>query len=1594
MPVTITLKTIPIGSQFVSAIADDDPADKNDFKVRILTSATASGLTEDGITLSSGSIVVSLTGENSVWEATVRPPTTAGMVTFTVDADAFDEGNTETSQDIRVSTSFPDDDAETPTELFETTETFTAIAVTPTRILLGRRINQIAFGVTEFQHDGTEIRSLTAGGLNDLQTDPGVWGLDYINGDVLVQTEESSADVTRVRRYDGDLNLLFARGTSYAAVVHTRFGYTAVSGSTFNVLPYGSTLESDGVEIDVDAPNYNRLAHQNDLLYLMSDSRMGLAEIQDADTIEFIKALNINHRVGMPTDPISVYDLSAYRDSLYFFRARAHDRAVYTLDIRPYRPLAKNTKTTIPVQFANEGSTIPLTQFCPDAHTIIFGLEFDKPDYLSINADNELEITSDAVTETTPILIKLTGINYIDSVEFEFYLVIQQATAPVWRDVDSLTMRADSTYDLFQIVDAESIAFETGETQPTGSSIANGIFTIGTTAGTAYFRATKDSLTTDKAIAIDVIQDPDPDNFSDIARYKIEIGGIDVSSDYNKNAPLQVTKSLDDVELTRYRAHSVTLSLKNTGEKYTPDLAGNFWETNNLNPGGYQEEIKVYRESWVNAAWVESLLFIGIIQGQVERISAVQVNITANDISVELERSFISDFGTLEKWDTLRQQSDEATFEGVYVPEASLSPIQPKSGKAWSDRTAVTLRRLQIPTQGPPLSNTGYLTASDFRTSGGFLENRPVLNFKTLPRSEDVTFLLNQLAVTESVYNTDIQLPEVVLDDPTLFNRGSVPFSVEKTRITRLPVDWVYDSTNDRVLILLSNPEGHVSDQLVQYNLNSDSFRTLYEFDKDIKVHRIERRNSTNYYILTSTPIPQDRSAATLPRHADGSGYAFDSRAEGSVIRVHHYNASTGTLTEHIAEDNARPPQLGIHYHIGFENDLYIDEFEGIRPDDRGTFKWHDGNLYYRYATPSEFGVARVNASGTTSEMIDQTTLNYQNHLNFAFDITSGGDIYFVYATGDAETSTLTLKRRTSGGTESTIFSETRAIGDFNDIGLDWGAFLGAYEALFYNSNLYILAPIQKVDFGDETQSIINPDVDIEQLTAEKTGERNVTTSTNLNPTNLTLTPGDDIPLRIDFDGTVSGATEDDLTVYGGTIESFSISSDMIDVTIHPDSQTHHKNIIIDVAEDAVDQTNEAWRITIDFETTRSRTKAAGMALYRCNVTDSNPSLTVIEHWEYATRGGCNLIIHDGAVHYMEHPPALTHYKPINPDLDDYWQDADETETMGYNILPDPLGALKRVESDGSLTELGNLWYDDRPYSIAGTRPLSFDGELHFTMGYGNPDAVLRYNSLASKADNFVHLVFGNTLKYIPPAFQPTGTVYSKLSELARQVGATVSFDGKIISVVDRRSFRAEVDGATGTGTGDLDFDGQNKPFPSSGYLRIGDEFIGYTGISSGAFTGITRGALGTEAVDHVDTAGILYVNALFSERDLLEITPSTDTTRHHNIVRDSNNIFEVTADDTNIAQYRKQPYTLDLGLTRNEVAWIETIYEEYLSELKTLGKLFDLKLRARKQSYALDLGQWIGLRFSDLTYVVRIEMISDTANVIEIKGRSVETEL
>ena len=267
-----------------------------------------------------------------------------------------------------------------------------------------------------------------------------------------------------------------------------------------------------------------------------------------------------------------------------------------------------------------------------------------------------------------------------------------QAANPTVRDIDDLAMYASTTFNLFDIVEnATAITFRSGQTQPTGSSISNGVFTIGTAGGTAYFTATNANGSTNFEIAIDVVS-VDADNFSDTFRYRTEIAGIDVSADV-KGTPT-VSESIDEVRLNVVTANRVNLTLRSdstNGFKFNGGLADNFWDANSLNADGFQEPIKIYIESLISGSYVRSLLFSGRIHEPAASISEAEVSISAVDISTRLRNTLVSDFGTLTKWDALKQQSDAVNYEGVNIPESSLLPIQLGTGTAWSDRTKLTL---------------------------------------------------------------------------------------------------------------------------------------------------------------------------------------------------------------------------------------------------------------------------------------------------------------------------------------------------------------------------------------------------------------------------------------------------------------------------------------------------------------------------------------------------------------------------------------------------------------------------------------------------------------------------------------------------------------------------------------------------------------------------------------------------------------------------------------------------------------------------------------------------------------------------------------
>ena len=608
MPATVEILTIPIGSQLISTINKridpPEPDSKNDFPVLLLFSENVN-LTESGLTLSSGSSLVSLEGRNSVWMVTIRPPQTSGIVTVTVAANAVSQGNPRTSKDIRVTKFFPDADAETPTELFTFTGSVLGIAASPSRLLLASRSGSWRIDLKKYTHAGVEQTSEAklspqSNSLRYFRT------LDYINGDILINPGRA-----RYRETATGLTLVERFGVATDTITHTRLGYTGFKGSPQIVTqPYDPDLSATTHSIDPFASNSSNfsysIAHQNDLIYLLkgypfSDTFVGasltLSEITSDDEIEVISHMNIKNRSSRGSGFI---DISIYGDTLYLLSTRTTaggstvTPGVYTVDIRKYRPLSKNTKTTIYPVFVNEGDTIDLNQFSPDAERIVFDVGYDLQPNLSINASNKLVVGSGAQT----CIVKLKAINRIGATEtdsFQFYLIVRRAAAPVWRGVSELTMKAGSRYDLFQLVpDAESIAFRVGVGVSPPARIAVSVTAPSQSAQSAALHTLLRGKAAGARILlsrIDVVQGMESES-PDVSGYRIEIAGIDVTPD-SVELP-SVSETLDPVIINEYRVNEASITLRNNGGKYNSDLADNFWETNGLNPGGFQNAVKIY----------------------------------------------------------------------------------------------------------------------------------------------------------------------------------------------------------------------------------------------------------------------------------------------------------------------------------------------------------------------------------------------------------------------------------------------------------------------------------------------------------------------------------------------------------------------------------------------------------------------------------------------------------------------------------------------------------------------------------------------------------------------------------------------------------------------------------------------------------------------------------------------------------------------------------------------------------------------------------------------------------------------------------------
>ena len=665
------------------------------------------------------------------------------------------------------------------------------------------------------------------------------------------------------------------------------------------------------------------------------------------------------------------------------------------------------------------------------------------------------------------LIAKLLAINANGSAPLTFYLIVKQTLTPEWLRFQTLCVDASKPLNLLDyVLDAAQVLWKRGFTSPTGVTLEGSVITIADTVTDPIeveLTAWNGNKTADHAFKLVPIRDIEiPIGFK---RFKIYIEGIDVSADLLEVPTL--SESLDSVKVDVYTISSSEIVLHNRHGRYNYRIAGNFWETHNLNPYGYLNSIEIYVEVWngrENPTYTPYLLFQGVIIANIDPLSEVRVRLKASDISYHLRKSDMRSnrLGIRKAAET--QAGSTTAIEGVYRLAPEMQPALASDANAQSDRRAITLKDTANPTISAVRDYTGFLTETDVRTEGGLLDEAVLMRYKTPHRTVPAEQALHYLSKTDRAYSVsaDIHIPE--LDEAFFSPRGNVAYNTEPGRTERVPVDWIYDATDKQMYILLSAPDAHIASRLIQVDYETHRSQLLYEFERGRTAWQLASEDFDTFYILTAASTDGiDRSAENAARDTQQIAYAYDSAAPESDTRITRYHKSFDDTTDFIDDTVSLTPQVGCHYWVGFGNEHYQNTYSGIQPHTRSRFIATDGSLHYRYATDTEFGVAKAPADGTAvTALFTETHDAFFNHLNFAFDIDTTGDVYMASVQGTEGGSTLKIEKYVDGADNEVSFEKTKTLGGLTDIDSEGGTFLGVQELVVSSDHFYYLVPVSR----------------------------------------------------------------------------------------------------------------------------------------------------------------------------------------------------------------------------------------------------------------------------------------------------------------------------------------------------------------------------------------------------------------------------------------------------------------------------------------------------------------------------------------------------
>ena len=1078
MPTTLNIYTQPSegfnGYLYITEVETDDAEDTNDLRVFFafrenvdfsLLDVTLTAEAENGDDLSDAiAFIGDLSGENSVYSAVVRPPSGGGDGSFTIAV-----ADPAAIRTVTYSDAFPTAQWD---RVFSTqTEYDEIVSVTSDSVYLrdGDTID-----IFDHQGDSQGEQTLSKTGPT-LRLDNDSYlilsGLKlYLQRGGVTQWESES---------------IFASNKEAWALTGTNGRLVTADNLDLHALPiervHAAIASNDDLtglmpdEVSLDDGEYDALENTRRLASCLND--LYVAPVVNAD--HYIYGYDADGDL-VPERRIPVSDgertlsIFCFKDFLYRY---TDEENLYRIDLRTFTrptPLGKVHPLEI-----KAGQRLDLWKFIKQATHILFEEGFDTPDWLSMEEDRYLRVADGTIADSTAY-IRLHGINaHGGSEPFAFYLIVTEPESPIWKNITDLTIYAHQTLNLFEYVEGADfidwvynftvpshVAMTEGEIRVTDPNVsAEEVATLQVRAGTfsGYFA--------DVEFSVRVLSEQEILTIAQEKGYQVFIEGIDVTAYIPRARAPQTSRDLDWVRLNELRQGRCTVPLSNTEENaglFSGANPDSFWVTNNLNPNGYLNSIDVFAISLKPDAVdpntdveVSVLIFKGVILESNENIADAEIRLNCADDSYLLQQVNLSDMPigvpkTVEMLPT--DDITETVAEGQYAVEQTLGTVIPVETEAFAHTQRLTLKEVSNLPEGVTEDNTAFMTNTGIQTQGGYLADPLLAKTRTPHRYlslraavEKLTKLPNQMlsADTEALESSG---------DAHIRVGGHLAFGTERGRLTRTPVDWLYDETHQRIYSLLTCPVDYIGDQLTCLDLTRDVAKVVYTFEPDVQVLSLSSEDFDTFIVMATEKADVDRSREPAPIDPQRVRHGYDASlsTNSKILRYKHSDRRLDTL---IDTDTDFRPQPALHYWVGVSGYDFL--WQGIALGNLSPLRHHAGDLFYRYATDTEFGIAKHAADGTLSAVFTEEKDAYQNHLNFAFDVDAEGNIYWAFVRGTTDSAKIVIQRDVSGTVE-TLYQRTLRFDKLTVLGDTQSAWLGVQNLLVHGNNIYLIVPVAR----------------------------------------------------------------------------------------------------------------------------------------------------------------------------------------------------------------------------------------------------------------------------------------------------------------------------------------------------------------------------------------------------------------------------------------------------------------------------------------------------------------------------------------------------